>query len=163
MIWLHDKLHKKVAVPRLAFVSSLNCTPESPSWRYQSCTRTSHSGLFKHANISKGALLEKYRIFNPNHFRLSCLDQHKKYVCTYNTPVSTSHQGNQQLQALVAMKIFRHRPGYVWVGCCFVVGRTIGTLDSIGHGHSIAGKILAAFGNPVSSCKHSGESPFQLS
>jgi len=40
---------------------------------------------------------------------------------------------------------------------------TIGTLDSIGHGHSIAGKILAAFGNPVSSCKHSGESSFQLS
>jgi len=40
---------------------------------------------------------------------------------------------------------------------------TIGTLDPIGHGHSIASNILAAFGNPVLSCKHSGESPFQLS
>ena len=37
---------------------------------------------------------------------------------------------------------------------------TIGALDPIEHGHSIASNILAAFGNPVLSCKHSGENPF---
>ena len=40
---------------------------------------------------------------------------------------------------------------------------TIGALVLAGHGHFADGKILAAFGNPVLSCKHSGESPFQLS
>jgi len=49
--------------------------------------------------------------------------------------------------------------GYVLVP----VTSTIGTLDPIGHGHSIASNILAASVNPVLSCKHSGESPFQLS
>jgi len=35
---------------------------------------------------------------------------------------------------------------------------TIGTLDPIGYGHSIASNILAASGNPVLSCKHSHSS-----
>ena len=40
---------------------------------------------------------------------------------------------------------------------------TIGTLVLAGYGHFADGKILAAFGNPILSCKHSSESPFQLS
>ena len=53
--------------------------------------------------------------------------------------------------------------GLVQPGCRSRCWSTIGTLDPIGHGHSIASNILATFGNPVLSCKHSGESPFQLS